>query len=113
MNETDSTRKARLYYSADPDIILFRNNVGVLVDKTGRPVRYGLANESKVMNEKYKSADLIGIKKVTITPDMVGQTIGQFVSIEIKTREGVIKPAQVSWKELIESYGGAASIERW
>ena len=29
---------------------LWRNNVGVLEDKTGRPVRSGLANDSKALN---------------------------------------------------------------
>lgn len=72
------------------DCILLRNNSGALKDETGRLVRYGLGNVSKEHNEKIKSSDLLGITKVTITPEMVGQTIGVFTAIEVK-REG--------WKE--------------
>ena len=52
---------------------LFRNNSGACVDATGRLVRYGLGNISKKHSDKFKSADLIGITKVIITPDMVGK----------------------------------------
>lgn len=66
------------------DVTLFRNNVGACQDKTGRLIRYGLANESKQMNERIKSSDRIGWRKVLITQDMVGSHIGQFVARETK-----------------------------
>lgn len=96
-------------------IWLGRNNVGVLLDKKGRPVRYGLANDSSNINEHLKSGDLIGIEKVLITPSMVGTVIGRFVSRECKrpdweysgTPEEV---AQLQWAALINSFGGNAAI---
>jgi hypothetical protein len=68
-------------------ILLMRNNSGVLENRDGTPVRYGLGNISKDQNKKFKSSDRIAIMPVTITPEMVGQTVGVFLAIEIK-REG-------------------------
>lgn len=94
-------------------VLLFRNNVGVLEDRTGRPVRYGLANESSAQNKVIKSADLIGIRPVLIEPRHVGHTIGQFVSREVKeagwhyTGKGR-EPAQMAWASAIVARGGDA-----
>ena len=90
---------------------LFRNNVGVLKDITGRPVRYGLANESKAVNEKWKSGDLIGWRAVLITPAMVGRTVAQFVSRECKPegwkyRGDAREEAQARWAQLVNAAGG-------
>jgi len=90
---------------------LWRNNNGACRDENGRLIRYGLANDSAKMNNVIKSSDLIGITPVTITPDMVGQTVGVFTSIEVK-REGWCytgkgrEAAQKKWIDLVVSLGG-------
>lgn len=96
---------------------LFRNNVGVLINPdTGRPVRFGLANDSKQMNAAYKSGDLIGIMPLVITPEHVGRTLGVFASIECKHPDWRPTPgderyqAQCRWRDLILSLGGYAVI---
>lgn len=95
---------------------LFRNNVGVLTDETGRPVRYGLANDSKAMNRSIKSGDLIGWRRLLITPAMVGSIIAQFASREIKKPGWKLLPsdkrgeAQLAWANLVNANGGDAAF---
>mgnify|MGYP003649269224 CR=1 FL=1 len=69
---------------------LMRNNSGACIDNTGRLVRYGLGNISKAQTAQIASSDLIGITKVVITPEMVGQTLGVFTAVEVKRED---------WKE--------------
>ncbi len=93
--------------------VLWRNNVGAMQDKNGRVIRYGLANDSKKMNQFIKSSDLVGIRKVLVTPDLVGRTIGQFCAIECK-RPGwqytgtEREQAQMRFLTLVEAAGGYA-----
>jgi len=94
---------------------IWRNNVGAGRLENGAFMRWGLANDSAQLNTVIKSADLIGIKPVLITADMVGQTIGQFVSLEVKhstwkNRNTEREKAQIKWRDLILSLGGVAQI---
>lgn len=95
---------------------LFRNNVGALEDpKTGRPVRYGLANDSASLNKVIKSADLIGYQSIIITPQMVGSLFARFESWECK-RDGWVytgtehEKAQLRWAEMVIADGGSAGF---
>ncbi len=112
MNESDIQSLIRIAAS-EHGWRLFRNNVGVATSESGRPVRYGLANDSKQLNTQIKSSDLIGIRPVVITADMVGQTIGQFVSLEVKRSDWKYtgtdrEQAQDAWIDLINRLGGYA-----
>ena len=75
-----------------------------------QPVRYGLANDSMQLNESIKSHDLILAIPRLITPQMVGQTIAQFGSVEVKkpgwryTGVGT-EPGQALWGVLMHSIG--------
>jgi hypothetical protein len=82
---------------------LFRNNSGTLRDQHGRPVSFGLCKGS---------ADLIGWRTVTITPDMVGQQVAVFTSIEVKTPTGRVKPEQQQWLDAVQAAGGIAGVAR-
>jgi len=96
--------------------ILWRNNVGVASDMSGRPVRYGLANLSKRMNEQVKSSDLIGVTPVLVTADMVGRVVGVFTAPECKHggwRWGEDKRREVpqnAYHEIVRSLGGIAGF---
>ena len=85
------------------DTRLFRNNTGTLKDQNGRPVQFGLCKGS---------ADLIGWKRVTVTPDMVGQQVAVFLSIEVKTPAGRIRPEQQQWLDAVQAAGGIAGVAR-
>ena len=103
-DETTLQQQIRLALGTRPDLRLFRNNTGTLPDpRTGRPVQFGLAKGS---------ADLIGLRTVTITPDMVGQQVAVFTSIEVKTPKGRPTAAQQNWLNMVRSLGGIAGIAR-
>ncbi len=94
---------------------LFRNNVGVLRNEAGTPVRYGLANESKQMNQRLKSSDLIGWRRLVITPEMVGGLVAQFASVECKHAGWTYKgddheQAQNRWISLAAAEGAYATF---
>jgi ribosomal protein S19 len=116
MNETTILQRIRLAASRIPGVRLFRNNVGkawmgkvikqtpeMVVLQNPRFVQFGL---------QVGSGDLIGWKPVTITPDMVGQKLAVFVSLECKTETGKAKPEQINWMQQVSAAGGIASVVR-
>ena len=114
MHERDIQNLVRLEASRK-GLRLWRNNVGAAYMRDGTFLRYGLANETKAMNETIKSSDLIGIRRIVITPDLVGYTIGQFTSREVKHSEWLYtgtphEKAQKAWNDLILSFGGDAAF---
>ena len=102
MTEQQIQQHIRLACSRGP-VRLYRNNTGTLRDANGRPVQFGLA---------VGSADLIGWRTVTITPDMVGQRVAVFTSIEVKSATGRLRPEQRQWLEAVQSAGGIAGVAR-
>lgn len=92
---------------------IWRNNSGAGVLENGSFVRWGLGNDSTAVNSVMKSADLIGVRRVTITADMVGKVIGQFVALECK-REGWTysgddeEHAQKQFLDFVNENGGYA-----
>ena len=75
------------------DLVLLRNNVGSLEDKTGRWVQFGLCKGS---------SDLIGWHKTT----------GKFVAIEVKRPGQKLRPDQKDFIDRVKEAGGIAGVAR-
>jgi hypothetical protein len=113
MKESPLAKKILLKIGSMPGIRIFRNNVGLayqgkteffenprrVVIKNFRMIKFGLL---------VGSGDYIGWKTVTITPDMVGKKIAQFLSVEVKTETGVRSEEQKNWAEIVRFNGGIA-----
>tara|TARA_R110000868_G_scaffold85098_1_gene239605 strand:- start:74 stop:433 length:360 start_codon:yes stop_codon:yes gene_type:complete len=102
MSEQSIQQQIRLACSRGP-VRLWRNNVGRLLDQHGRMVTFGLCPGS---------ADLVGFRTVTITPDMVGQTVAVFAAVEVKAPSGRPTPQQTAWIDHVTAAGGLAGIAR-
>lgn len=79
-----------------------RNNCGSYKSPTGTFVRYGVGNPG--------GSDLIGLRTVTITPQMVGQCIGQFVALEIKRPGQRPTEQQEQFMAMVRDRGGLAGV---
>lgn len=96
---------------------LWRNNVGAVQTDDGRHIRYGLCNESKRVNEKIKSSDLIGICPVLVKPEHVGRTHGIFLAREVKRESWQYshtkrEQAQLNFLNLVLSLGGDSAFAK-
>lgn len=58
------------------------------------------------------SPDVLSVVAVTITPEMVGQTIGVAVGIEVKTDKGKQSEQQKKWQRAFEKKGGIYLLAR-
>lgn len=76
---------------------------GDVVIRQGRPLHAGLC---------VGSSDLIGWRSRVITPEMVGQTIAQFVAIEVKSPTGRTTPQQDQFLSQIKAVGGCGGVAR-
>ena len=72
--------------------LVWRQNVGVLPDRRGIPVHFGLCKGS---------SDIIGI-----CPD------GKFLAVEVKTATGKPTDAQLLFIDAVRARGGRAGIAR-
>lgn len=102
--------------SQDPDVRIFRNQVGlawqgdycsnkggILILRNSRPIKFGLIPGS---------ADAIGWKTITITPQDVGKRFAVFTSIEIKKISGRPSDAQINWLDVTTAAGAFSGIAR-
>lgn len=92
-NEAQRQRDIREALGREPDLVLWRNNVGVANHTNGIATRYGLC---------VGSSDLIGI----LAPH------GRFIALEVKTNRGCTTPEQDLFLALVRRKGGFACVVR-
>jgi hypothetical protein len=110
--------------------LLFRNQVGGAW--AGRVLKKITALGTKVTfnaepNKKYVileeprwmefglmkgSGDFVGWRTKIVTPDMVGQKVAIFTSVEGKTKDGTLSDDQRLWKMRLTADGGIAMVVR-
>ena len=77
---------------SDAGCLVWRQNTGVLPDRNGRLVRFGLC---------VGSSDIVGIA-----------SDGKFLAIEVKTALGQPTDAQLNFIQAVQRQGGRAGIAR-
>jgi hypothetical protein len=106
---------------------LWRNNVGtaLVINHSNPGMKQAIINACIELAERRSafaqrmsfglaegSGDLIGYRQVTVTEEMVGMTIAVFVSCEVKTDTGRVRPEQANWLAHISGAGGLAFVAR-
>ena len=76
---------------------------GEVVIQGARPLHAGLIKGA---------GDGIGWRTIQITPDMVGQKIAVFVSVEAKYGSGKLEPDQRTWDKNVRDAGGISIVAR-
>lgn len=103
--ETRETQNpALLAVGARSDVLVYRQQSGLFrsYDDPQRVVRVGQPG----------MADAAMVVAVTITPDMVGRTIGVACQPEFKTDTGRQTQAQRGWQQAVELRGGVYRLVR-
>ena len=102
MNEAALTRHIQVALTGKHSR-MWRNNCGVLIDSRGQRVTYGLCPGS---------SDLIGLRALTITPEMVGETVAVFVAVEVKRPDfrGKVPEHQQQFITTVRELGGRAGF---
>ena len=119
-SEEDTQNRLRVAMSQRGGF-LWRNNSGVHIiyrpdGRVDRVIRYGLANDSKRDNDKFKSCDLIGLTPRIIQPQDVGRLFGIFTAPEVKHPDWTLRPsdarghAQLKYINAVIACGGFAGF---
>lgn len=96
LKETNIQNLSLIAASSDPDVMLWRNQVGTFYTRTGQPVKIGSIG----------AADSLGVVRVLITPEMVGKYIGVAIAPEFKQLKGRQSEGQKLWQQNFERRGG-------
>lgn len=116
MTEAEIKNRIRLAVGKLPSVKLFNSPTGD--GWAGKTLRI---TEGQILIGPYRrvqfglcpgSCDLIGWRAVTITPEMVGQQVAQFVGVEVKSATGKLRPDQENFIRVLRESGGCAGVAR-
>lgn len=95
---------AMIAVGSRPDVLVWRQQAGLFqtLNEPRRVVRVGVPGMS----------DAMMVVAVTITPDMVGRTVGVAVAPEFKTRTGRQSQSQRGFEEAFTQRGGVYRLVR-
>ena len=105
MSEKSSVQNPSLIIASQrPDTLIWRQQSGAFrsLDEPSRIIRVGTPG----------LADAGAIVAVTITPEMVGKTIGVALQVEFKTPTGRQSAQQKNWQSAVEKKSGIYTIAR-
>lgn len=114
MSEANFQRHVMLALSRRGDTV-FRNHVGLGVFGTIQrgPGVVSVHNPRVLQCGLHiGSGDLIGWRPVVVTQEMVGKTLAVFLSVEVKTAKGRLRPEQATWMDVVNAAGGVAIVAR-
>lgn len=111
MAEGDLVRDIQVSLQSDSHAVLWRNNVGTgwqgevtripkqkaVLIKHPRLITFGVGSAG--------AADLLGLTTVQITPEMVGQWVALFTSVECKRLKGREAALQKKWAGVMQAAG--------
>lgn len=124
MLESTVSRDSLLRLSRFKNLRLFRNNVGQgwvgkvfrptqktavfvspgdIVIRAARAIKFGLM---------VGSGDYVGWQTIVVTPEMVGQKVAVFTSLEMKTADGSRRKEQKHFAQVVIESGGRAGFAR-
>jgi len=100
MKESELQKYILMAFQGDPDIRLWRRNVGAVVTDNKRFIRFGVAGMS----------DLEGIIKELKCPQCGMINYGVHIEMELKGDDGRLSPHQKNWLEDTERYNGITLV---
>ena len=116
MSEKAAQNETLLALGSRGDVRVWRQNTGVawvgdsynwrgrtLIITNARPLYTGLCTGS---------SDIIGIRRLAVTRNMVGDDVGLFCAVEMKSARGNPTKEQRSFLDCIATFGGLAGVAR-
>lgn len=112
---TQLVKQTILALSQDPDIRAWRNNTGAAWMGKPQFLRNGsviITNPRRVAFGVPGSGDVIGFQRITITSEMVGQTIARYITAECKSGAGRQSDIQKKFQKMATEFGAAYVVVR-